>query len=452
MATTTTTRRTTVVTEVPDERRWQGRDWLKALVAGGLALSLLRPGASAVPVAAPTAVALASPVPAVVSTVLPSAVPTVAATVAPTVAPAAVAPLEPPAISAPAGGFAVGPVELQGTGTPGSLVEILIDGASAGTATVGADGRWTLPAVLAAGAAAIVARAVDASGAVLAEAAPLEVTAGGGAAGGSVAGGGAIAAPTFNLPPGELASGPAVLSGTGTPGSQVRVRLGGVEVGTAVVGPGGDWELDVILSEGTLPVVVEALDAGGAVVAAAEPGALSVVGGLGVTVAEPAEGAEVEPGPVTISGNGQPGTVLEILDGDRVLGQVTIDPAGTWTTQVPLEAGTASISVREQGGDQILTRPVRVTVGGPVTAAAGCGDALTVNCPAWVTRSGGLQLRMRSAPAITPDNIVARLPIGTEMTLEEGPQSAEGLSWWRVTTSGGNSGWVAGDNLVPQPD
>ena len=60
-----------------------------------------------------------------------------------------------------------GPYTLQGTGTPGSIVELLVNGASIGTATVGADGRWSFDTTLAAGDNEILARAVDSSGAVL---------------------------------------------------------------------------------------------------------------------------------------------------------------------------------------------------------------------------------------------------------------------------------------------
>jgi hypothetical protein len=444
----TTTTRTTVVTEVPDERRWQGRDWVKTAIAGGLALALLRPGAqpAAAPQAAavpqPTAVAVASPLPAVVSTVAPTVAATAAATAAPTVAPAAVA--EAPLVIFTREVIVAGPRTLQGTGTAGSTVEVLVNGASAGTALVGADGRWQLDATLEAGTNEVVANTIDATGAVLAEGEPVSVAVE------AALGGAAASAPTFDAPAGDVTGGPVQLSGTGQPGSTVRVRVGGVDAGTATVGADGRWVLDAILVPGSQEVVVEALDSAGAVVAAAPPAEVNAVGGAGVTLREPAEGATLPVGPTTISGTGVAGTVLEILDGDRVLGEVTVGADGAWTTQVPLEAGTAAISVREQGAAQLLSRPVRVQVGGGV-AAPSCTE-IAVGCQAWVTRQGGLTLRMRSAAAIVSDNVVARLPIGTQMEVLEGPTTAAGLTWWRVRTGGGNEGWVAGDNLVLQPD
>jgi uncharacterized protein YgiM (DUF1202 family) len=52
----------------------------------------------------------------------------------------------------------------------------------------------------------------------------------------------------------------------------------------------------------------------------------------------------------------------------------------------------------------------------------------------------------------TDQSISAKLPVGTQMKLLEGPQAANGLSWWRVRTIGGREGWVAGEELRLQPD
>ncbi|GAB4445432.1 MAG: hypothetical protein OHK0015_47690 [Chloroflexi bacterium OHK40] len=528
-----TTTRTTVVTELPDERRWQGRDWIKALIAGGLALALLRPGAQAPAALQPTAAVVASPIPAVVATLAP--------TIAPTVAPAAA--VAAPQVLSTREAVLAGPYTVQGRGEPGSTVEVLVNGVSIGTAPVGADGTWSLETTLEAGEAEIVARAVDAGGAVLAEADPVSLNvaeAPGGAsgagpavtidapgddlisgpvvlsgttdpgaivevlvngvsvgtttagadgtwslettleageaeivarvvdAGGAVLaeadpvslnvaeapgdGAAAVTAPSLDPPGGDLSSGPAVLTGRGLPGSLVRVIIGGVDAGTVPVNPDGTWSIDAILTEGEQEVVVEAVDASGATIASADPVRITVGGGGGAaTVVTPAEGAELPSGPITVSGTGAPGAVLEILNGDQVLGETTVGADGTWSAEVPVGDGSVSISVREKGSDQILARPVRVTVGGAGAVGPAC-TTIAVGCEAWVTRAGGLVLRMRSSGAILPDNIIARLPIGTQMTVLEGPAPADGQTWWRVRTIGGNEGWVSGENLVLQPD
>ncbi len=412
---------TTTVTELPDERHWQGRDWVKLAISGALALALLRPGVSMQP-AAPAQPVEATPIPAVVSTPMPTVV-------------AVAAPL----ITSTREAIFAGPYTVRGTGEPGSTVEVLLNGAPVGTAVVGADGNWSLDTELAVGTAELQARVIDAGGQVLAASDPVLLRVG------------ELAAPTFDAPTGDLESGPVTLTGTGVPGTRVRVRSGDTNLGTAVVGPDGRWELETILAPGRQSIIVEALDATGNPVAASAPTEVNVTGGLGVTLDAPTEGTVLQPGVNVISGKGQPGTVLEILNGDRVLGEATVGNDGTWRAELPLDQGTASISVRVKGTDQILNRPVRVTIGEAVQIPPTCTE-VAIGCPAWVTRAGGLNLRMRSAPAISPDNIIARLPIGTEMTVEEGPQSADGFTWWRVTTVGGQQGWVAGENLVPQPD
>jgi hypothetical protein len=104
--------------------------------------------------------------------------------------------------------------------------------------------------------------------------------------------------------------------------------------------------------------------------------------------------------------------------------------------------------VRVKGSDEIVGRPIRVTVGEALTDF--CSD-LELGCQAWVTREGGLSLRMRSGPG-TSNSIVEKLPIGTQMEILEGPEQANGFPWYRVRTKGGSEGWVAGNNLVLQPD
>jgi SH3-like domain-containing protein len=38
------------------------------------------------------------------------------------------------------------------------------------------------------------------------------------------------------------------------------------------------------------------------------------------------------------------------------------------------------------------------------------------------------------------------------MTLLEGPESRDNHTWWRIRTTDGREGWVAGEDLRAQPD
>ena len=78
-------------------------------------------------------------------------------------------------------------------------------------------------------------------------------------------------------------------------------------------------------------------------------------------------------------------------------------------------------------------------------------DTLHVGDTAFVQRAGGLPLRLRDKPTVS-GKVLSLLAPGTQLTLLEGPRSADGHPWWRVRTTDNRTGWVAGDNLLKNPD
>jgi uncharacterized protein YhaN len=86
-----------------------------------------------------------------------------------------------------------------------------------------------------------------------------------------------------------------------------------------------------------------------------------------------------------------------------------------------------------------------------VAATAPIAGGLAAGSSAWVTRAGGLPLRLRSGPGLS-EKVLDRLQPGTQMTLKEGPQQADGHGWWHIRTTDGREGWVAGEDLRTQPD
>lgn len=436
-------------------RSWLGYDWFKTTVAVILAALLLYGGLSGpgqTPVAiVSTAVPVASATIAPAPTVAPAVVPIAA----PTTAPSATAAPSPTAASSPASGsiaaptldplagnLIAGPATLSGTSSPNSLVEVLIDGVAVGTATVSANGTWSLPEiVLAAGERTIVARTVDAAGAELVAAEPVTAT---------VGAANASTVPTIDAPAGLLAAGPLTLTGTGTPGSSVEILVDDEPLGTTTVSADGSWAFDVVLAEGDRSIVARTLD-GSARPPTSEALALKVgapAAGDQLAILAPREGAKLPAGPITINGTGTPGTDLEVLDSDKVLGEGTVTADGTWEIEVTPDEGEPAIGVRIKGSDDVVGKPIRITVG---KAETNFCTGLELGCQAWVTRAGGFSLRMR-AGAGTDQAIVAKLPIGTQMELLEGPSRANNLNWYRVRTKGDQEGWVAGENLVLQPD
>jgi len=85
------------------------------------------------------------------------------------------------------------------------------------------------------------------------------------------------------------------------------------------------------------------------------------------------------------------------------------------------------------------------------TATPQAAGGLTAGASAWVTRAGGLPLRLRSGPSLS-ESVLDRLQPGTQMTLQDGPKQADGHGWWHIRTSDGKEGWVAGEDLRTQPD
>lgn len=77
--------------------------------------------------------------------------------------------------------------------------------------------------------------------------------------------------------------------------------------------------------------------------------------------------------------------------------------------------------------------------------------AMAVGASAWVRRAGGMNLRRRSGPSLN-SNVHDGIEPGTKLSLLEGPINADGHTWWRIRTEDGREGWVAGEELVTQPD
>jgi uncharacterized surface protein with fasciclin (FAS1) repeats len=183
-----------------------------------------------------------------------------------------------PTLDQPEGDLTAGEYTLTGSGTPGSTVEVVIDGQAVGTAEVGADGVWSLAADFAApGDYDITIRALDAAGNVAAE---TEVT--------GLAVAAPVAAPSLDLPASEdgLAAGDVALTGTGTPGTAVAIEINGQVVDRVRVDAGGNWAYTADLAEaGDYEVVVRALDAGGEVVAEAEPVTITITRGTDLLAA-----------------------------------------------------------------------------------------------------------------------------------------------------------------------
>jgi uncharacterized coiled-coil protein SlyX len=87
----------------------------------------------------------------------------------------------------------------------------------------------------------------------------------------------------------------------------------------------------------------------------------------------------------------------------------------------------------------------------PAPAAPAATGGLSIGGTAYVQRAGGKNLRLRDAPGLG-SNAFAGLPPGTQMTLLAGPVAKDGYPWWNIRAADGREGWVAGTELVTQPE
>lgn len=140
------------------------------------------------------------------------------------------------------GGFSI-----SGTGEPGSTIELWVGGAELGAVTVGDDGVWSYTGELDAGAYDLVARTVDATGAVINESTEIDfevekvVT---------------VVDPTLTEPT-VSASGTVTVSGTAEPGLTIEIVEDGAVVGTVDVADDGAWSFVYAAAAGEHSLAVQ---------------------------------------------------------------------------------------------------------------------------------------------------------------------------------------------------
>ncbi|MEC7524213.1 MAG: Ig-like domain-containing protein [Myxococcota bacterium] len=148
----------------------------------------------------------------------------------------------------------------RGTGEPGALVEILVDGVVVGSVVVGDDGTWsyTPDADIADGSHTVEARATDAAGNQASESRDVVVDTS--ASGEDDV---SIVSPTDGA---ELGVDPPTIAGTAAPGATIEIRIDGVLVATVTADVEGRWSYtpDAPLGDGEHVVVVTATSPSGA--------------------------------------------------------------------------------------------------------------------------------------------------------------------------------------------
>lgn len=287
-----------------------------------------------------------------------------------------------------AGGLAIGPLALSGSGQPGAALQIAAGETVLGETEVGADGSWAFDGELelAPGTYDLAVTMLDTEGTTLDEAtaqivvpevAP-EVT--------ELRVSDPELADFAPAATGGLLTGAIGLTGSGEPGAQLEIMRDGEAVGKVTIDDGGNWSFaeEVELAPGTYEYQARMLDANGNTLAEmstkaviAEGEATPAAPTLVLPAAGTAAGEEIE-----LSGAAGPGSDVEILRDGLVVGTVTADGSGQWsyTTQLPagdyeftarvtladgstLDSGRAALSLAEPG----VTGPVILGTNATVT-------------------------------------------------------------------------------------
>ena len=226
----------------------------------------------------------------------------------------------PPVIAEP---LVDGSTVVGGQGIAGAVVDVQVDGVSAGSGAVAADGTFRV-AVPRLQAGAVVRATQTLAGLVSALSSPVTVHA-------------IPPAPTLTPPLVEQATG---VSGTGSPGALVRIFVGGVTAGTGTVG-----------SNGSFSITVAPLVAGQQVAATQTVDGIESIPSAPLTVVmippPPIITTPLVAGAVTVGGTATArGTVEVFIDGASI-GTTAVTTGGTWSLVVPALAVGSKVKARQ---------------------------------------------------------------------------------------------------------
>ena len=240
---------------------------------------------------------------------------------------------------------------ITGKGEPGATVEVIDNGKPLGTTTVDSVGNWTFTpeTPLTDGPHEITTTQTDPAGNTSEPSDPLVLTVDT-TAPAKPEGVGA----TDNVGPnvGEIPSGGTTddntptITGKGEPGATVEVIDNGKPLGTATVDSAGNWTFtpETPLTDGPHEITTTQTDPAGNTsepsdplvltvdtTAPAKPEGIGATDNVGPNVGEISSGGTTDDNTPTITGKGEPGATVEVIDNGQPLGTTTVDSAGNWT-------------------------------------------------------------------------------------------------------------------------
>ncbi len=251
-----------------------------------------------------------------------------------------------------------GTVTMAGSGEPGYQASVEVNGVQAGVANIDESGAWSVTVDLAEGSADITVKMLAPDGATVA----------------NISAGQYDLEPatptTVNLPEDDQRAGTVTLDGTGEPGTNLRLLANGADIGTAVVGEDGTWNLEAVLPADDYEIDIAILDAVGNVLETIPAISLPVLALEAPTVEEPVL-AMPDFNPLTGSlawlGETDPSARVAAIVDDEVAAETTADDEGNWQLNLSLDPGQYNLSfgqVDEDGNVTVQSEAIAVNLDG----------------------------------------------------------------------------------------
>ncbi len=170
-------------------------------------------------------------------------------------------------------------------------------------------------------------------------------------------------------------------------------RLGLTDSGLAAVEPTADL---ISVAPTVEPLPTQSGQAATAIptvepTAEAEPTEEATQAPAETVLVSPAPGSELPSGPVTFSGTGEPGTVVQVLSNGVVVAGGMVDEAGNWSAPASLPAGSPAINLQTldaEGNVLAETTPTTLTLTGAPVPGVNLPTTEVVAGPVVLTGSG----------------------------------------------------------------
>lgn len=143
-------------------------------------------------------------------------------------------------------------------------------------------------------------------------------------------------------------------------------------------------------------------------------------------------------------------------EADPIIRIITAEPSNTPDIPDPNEIVLATPTLPD--GVQVILpaqTPLNQSLDGPLLPTIAFTQTpipLAVGVTVYVADVGDQELNVRDVAGVTTSQVVFRAPEGTPFNIVDGPQQADGFTWWRIQDPiTQNSGWAVANYLRVNP-